>query len=338
MTDKNDYFDSSSLILFLYKYKNILGLIIVISIVTSAIISCVIPEQYKSTVVLYPSNTNSIAKALINSGNNSNNDIMEFGEEEKTEQLLELLNSEMVTNTILKEFNLKEHYEIQDSKTPITDLLKKFKKNISYSRNVNMAVEIEVYDINPDTASKIANRIVQVADNVLNQIQKERTRQGFEIVKKTYNQKRQEIQNMEDSLAMLMKLGVLDIRSQTEVYSDAHAQAIAKGNTSAIQALEKKIKTLSEHGSRFLSLKENLENERLQLCELKAKYNEAKIDAEERIKNFFVVTNAFPAEKKSYPIRSLIVILATIGSLIMGILALIVFEQLQRLKYSVENK
>lgn len=339
MTDEEEYFDSSNFIVFTYKYKKAIVTIAALAAVISAAVSFIIPEKYKSTVIAYPSNTNSIAKALINTSVGNQNDIMEFGEEEKTEQMLEVLNSEKVKSVIIKEFDLLKHYEIESSssKTPYTDLQKKYKQNISYQRNINMAIEIEVLDVNPDTASAIANRIIEVADEVMNNIQKERTSQGFEIVKKIYLDKLKTIKKMEDSLEFIMKNGVLDIRSQSEVYSDAHAQAISKGNKTAIKALEKKMEALSKYGSQFLGLKENLENERVKLSDLKAKYDEAKVDAEERIQNFFIVTEAFPAEKKTYPIRWLIVLLSTIASLVIGILTLSVYEQLQKTKYAIEQ-
>ena len=339
MTEEKDYFDSSNLIVFLYKYKKTIAVITLSAAIISGIISLIIPNKFQSVVVVYPSNTNSIAKALINTGMGNQSDIMEFGEEEKTEQMLEILNSELVKKVIIEEFNLLHHYGIEQSstKTPYTDLIKKYKQNINFQRNINMAIEIEVLDENADTASLIANRIISVADDVMNSIQKERTGQGFEIVKRRYNEKVLEIQLLEDSLEHIMKLGVLDIRSQSEVYSDAHAQAISKGNQSAVKALQSKIDVLSKYGSQFLSLNENLENERMKLSDLKAKYDEARIDAEERIQNFFIVTKAFPAEKKTYPIRWLIVCLSTLGSLMMGILALIVFEQMQKVKFQIEK-
>lgn len=339
MTEEKDYFDSSNLIVFLYKYKKTIAIITISAAIISGIISLLIPNKFQSTVVVYPSNTNSIAKALINSGMGNQSDIMEFGEEEKTEQMLEVLNSELVKQAIISEFNLLKHFRIDSNKTktPYTDLIKEYNKNINFQRNINMAIEIEVLDENSDTASLIANRIVAVADDVMNSIQKERTRQGFEIVQRRFNEKVHEIKVLEDSLENIMKLGVLDISSQTEVYSDAHAQAISSGNQSAVKALQTKIDILSSYGSQFMSLNENLENERMKLSDLKAKYDEAKIDAEERIQNFFIVTKAFPAEKKTYPIRWLIVTLSTFGSLLMGILSLIVFEQMQKVKYQIEN-
>ncbi|MBI34523.1 MAG: hypothetical protein CMP67_04075 [Flavobacteriales bacterium] len=333
-TPDEGYFDSSNLYVFLYKYKLHLGVLLILSSVISIIVSLNIQEKFKSTASIYPSNTSSLAKALISTRFGGKTDIMEFGEEEKSEQLLEILNSDKVKSKVIKKFNLLSHYGInpEETETPNHDLQKLFDENISFKQNKNMAVEITVLDHSPDTASLIAKSIINILDDVVNAIQKERAIQGFEIVKKTYGVLSQDIRKMEDSLAYIMSMGVLDIKSQSEVYGDAYAQAVAKGNTTAVKALEEKLAVLSKYGAQYMSLRERLENERLRLSELKGKYEEAKVDAESRIKNYFVVRDPLPAEKKSYPIRWLIVVLSVMGTILMGIISIFFYEQAQKVK------
>ena len=328
------YFDSSNLYVFLYKYKLHLGILLILSTVISTVVSLNIQEKYKSVAVIYPSNTSSVAKALISSRFGGKTDIMEFGEEEKSEQLLEILNSDKVRSKVITRFNLLSHYNIdsEETETPNHDLYELYDENISFKQNKNMAVEIAVLDHSPDTASLIARSIMKILDDVVNDIQKERTIQGFLVVKKTYEQLSQEIRSMEDSLAIIMSKGVLDIKSQSEVYGDAYAQAVAEGNSSAVKALEEKLAVLSKYGSEYMSLRQRLSNERSRLSELKGKYDEAKVDAESRIQNYFVVTSPFPAEKKSYPIRWLVVSISVIGTLLTGIISIFFYEQAQKVK------
>jgi capsule polysaccharide export protein KpsE/RkpR len=259
---------------------------------------------------------------------------MEFGEEEKAEQLLEILNSDKVKRQIISEFNLMDHYQIneKETETPNFDLHEIFEENISFKRNKNMAVEISVLDHSADTASRIANSLLRVLDDVTNQIQKERAIQGFEIVKKAYLDLSNEVKSMEDSLAFIMGKGVLDVKSQSEVYGDAYAQAIATGNKRAENALAEKMALLSKYGAQNISLTNAIENERLRLSELKGKYEEAKVDAESRIQNYFVVTSPYAAEKKSYPVRWLIVLISVIAALFTGVVTIVLYEQFQKLR------
>ena len=160
-TVEEGYFDSSILYVFLYKYKVHLAVLFVLSAGISALVSLNIQEKYKSVAVIYPSNTSSVAKALISTRFGGKTDIMEFGEEEKSEQLLEILNSDKVKSKVISEFNLMTHYDInpEESETPNHDLYEMFDENISFKQNKNMAVEIVVLDHSPDTAALIAKAV-----------------------------------------------------------------------------------------------------------------------------------------------------------------------------------
>jgi capsule polysaccharide export protein KpsE/RkpR len=68
---------------------------------------------------------------------------------------------------------------------------------------------------------------------------------------------------------------------------------------------------------------------------LKTKYEEAKVGAEEKIDNFFVVTHPYPAKKKSYPVRWLIVTISTLCTTILSYIILILYDQ--SIKVRAEN-
>lgn len=329
-----DYFDSSSLYIFLYKYKFQLALIIVFSGLTSSIISLIIQDKYKSYAVIYPSSTNSISKALVSPRGEGNSDIMEFGDEEKAEHILEILNSDKVKKRIIQQFDLMNHYNInsESSSTPNFDLNKNYNDNVTFSKNRNMAVVISVLDHSSDTASKITSALLIALDDVVNSIQKERAIQGFNIVKESYLKLLKEVGILEDSLSFIMGMGVLDVNSQSEVYGEAYAKAISKGDKTAEKALGAKLALLSKYGAQNISLRNSLSNERNRLSLLKARYEEARIDAESRLQNYFTITNPTISEKKTYPVRWLIVLMSILGAFFTGVITIVLYEQFQRLK------
>jgi len=78
-----------------------------------------ITPLYKSTTVVYPTSSNSTSKVLISTTYQSDKDIMNFGEDEQTEQMLQVMNSNRVRDKVISRFNLMEHYNIKpDSKYP----------------------------------------------------------------------------------------------------------------------------------------------------------------------------------------------------------------------------
>jgi uncharacterized protein involved in exopolysaccharide biosynthesis len=199
-----------------------------------------------------------------------------------------------------------------------------------------MAVKVSVLDQDPQMAADIANEIAALLDSVKNDMQKERAMQGFNIVETEYLSIQAEVRKMEDSLTELRKLGVHDYETQAEMMNQQLAMEIARGNYRGINALDDKLKVLATYGGPYVSIRDALEHEKKQLSYIKARYEEAKIDAFEEIPQKFIVENAYNAERKAYPIIWVIILLSTLGALLAGMLVIFMVERspafLQKLK------
>jgi hypothetical protein len=199
-----------------------------------------------------------------------------------------------------------------------------------------MAVKISVLDKDPQLAADIANEIANLLDSVKNDMQKDRAMKGFKLVEAEYISQQQEVDAMEDSLTKIRKLGVQDYETQAEMLNRQLAKEIASGNTKAISALENKLSVLAIYGGSYVSIRDALVNEKKQLSFIKARYEEAKMDAYEGIPQKFIVENAYKAERKAYPIIWIIVLLSTLGTLLAGMLVIYMVERspelLQKLK------
>jgi len=323
-------FISVNLIQFLWTRKMPILIVSAIAAVASIIFSgpFFIPPKYKSQVVLFPTSTNSISRALLSQNQGPKQNILQFGEEEDAEQLLQILNSSKIRNRIVEKYNLIKHYDIDaDAKYPRTLLVKEYQSNITYRRTENMAVEITVMDISPDTASLIANDIAELLDSVKIGMQKERALQGFKIVEREYKMLLNDMKKKEDSLTILRKHGVHDYETQAEMINRQMAIEIAKNaKSTAVKALQSKLDTLAIYAGPYVSIRDGLEYEKKQITEIKAKYDEANIDAHEEMPQTFKADMAFPAEKKSYPVRWLIVVISTFGTFLLMVFFMIILD------------
>ena len=336
---ENEDFDSTNFIIFLHHWRKPLIIITIIAFIASLLFSSsyFITPQFKSSVILFPVSSSSISKALLSDNFGNKQDILEFGEEEQTEQLLQILNSNKIRDRIIKKYNLIDHYKIDsNSKYKNTKLYNKYENNVSFRRTEYMAVKITVFDEAPQMAADIANNIAELLDSTKNQMQKERAVKAFKIVKAEYLKLKKEVKQMEDSLTVLRKLGVHDYESQSEMINMQLAIELAKGNTSGVKALESKLNILAKYGGPYVSLRDALEHEKKQLSLIKAKYEEAKVDARENLPQKFIVNSAYKAERKSYPIRWLIVLVSTISAFILCIIVIIILENIN--KFQVKKK
>src|SRR5574338_1376577 len=111
------YLESTSLLFLLVRWRKPLAIVMLSTLIAAFIFSgpSFIEPKYKSTVILFPSATNSISKAILEDSYSEKQDILAFGEEEQAEQMLQILNSDEIREAIIKKFDLFTHYKIEST-------------------------------------------------------------------------------------------------------------------------------------------------------------------------------------------------------------------------------
>lgn len=329
-------FDSTNLIVYLFNWRKPLIIVTLVAGILAAVFSgpSFIEPQFESTVTVFPSTTNSLSKALLPQKFASRGqDILEFGKEEEAEQLLQILNTDEIRDSIIQKYNLLGHYNIDATgKYAKTELYETYSSNISFRRTEFMSVEISVLDASPDTAALIANDIVYQLDMVKNRIQQERALQGLAIIEREYKSLKSNLRSLEDSLTELRYKGVHDYETQSAVLSEQLATAqIEKGvGHSSVRAIESKLDTLAKYGGTYVSLRDELTYLKEEVVKLKTAYDQAKVDVEESLPATFKVNNAYAAEKKKYPIRWLIVALSMLGSFTFTLVSILIWDTISK--------
>lgn len=329
-------FDSTNLIVYLYHWRKPLIIVSLIAGIVAAIFSgpSFIKPKFESTVTVFPSTTNSLSKALLPQKFASRGqDILEFGKEEEAEQLLQILNSDEIRDSIIQRYNLLNHYEIDPkAKYAMTELYETISSNISFRRTEYMSVEISVLDTDPDTAAMMANDIVNLLDQVKNRIQRERAMKGLNIIEGEYNTLKNEVERLEEELTELRYRGVHDYETQSSVLNEQLANAMIENNRSAVVNIEQKLDTLAKYGGTYVSLRDELAFLKEEVLKLKTAYDQAKVDVEQTLPATFKVNNAYPAEKKSYPTRWLIVALSMLGAFTATLITILVVDTIRSSK------
>jgi hypothetical protein len=287
--------------------------------------------MYKSTVILYPVSAASASKYLLTNQYSGRQTLFEFGEEEQCDQLLQILNSEKIKNRIIEKYDLYNHYGIRPGhKHKEFEMNKRYRSNIRFKRTKYISAVIEVYDQDPQKAADIANDIAALVDSTMNDIFRERVVSGFKAVEKEYLNEMKYISGLEDSVRTLQKLGVLDVEYQTKELTMAYYKAILEGNEKAAKKVDDKIKILEKYGASYVLLNEILETEYARMVTIKSKYIEAKVDADQILTYKYVVDEATPADKKSYPKKSLIILQSTFSTFILAYIVLLLIDIIRK--------
>lgn len=324
-------FETGGLILFLWKRKIPLIIITVAAAILSTLISFTITPKFRSSVVLFPASESPVSKSLLQANFQDRVGILGFGEEDQLERILQVLHSDDIREHIIDHYNLMEHYEIDPEGTfPLTKLFGEYSANIKFKRTEYNSIVIEVMDKDPQMAADIANDIATQIDSTMNRMKRDRAMKAFILVEKEYLSSVRRARELNDSLSIINKKGVVTYDAQFERLTEAYGKAITENNDKATKIIEAKMEELQNFTGPFVYYWNMWSNEAIRVRDLTAKYIEAKAETELTLSHVFVLDKAFKAEKKAYPKKSIIVLVATFASFVLAVIAFLFFENFLR--------
>lgn len=362
------YLESTSIFVTLVKWRKPL----LITVLAAAVVSCIfsssyfITPKYKSTVIFFPTASTSISRAILDHNVSDKQDLLAFGEEEQAEQMLQILNSDEIRDIIIKKYDLMKHYHIDpNSEFPQTQLVGEFEDNISFRQTEYLSIRIDVLDTDPKVAAGIANDIASLVDSMKTKIQRERATEALRIVETEYNTKLAQIKTMEDSLTWLRSMGIMDYKNQSIIWTEEYAKSSSaftnetaslsvleqyrenrdtsiintkariKGAEARMKMMQQKLDALAKFGGANVALTEQMDIEREDLNELKLQYDKLRVDVQQNLPHKFVVNKAVEAEKKSYPIRWLIVAVSVFCAFIIALITILIIERSKEISYRI---
>lgn len=329
---------SFDLVLFLWARRRLILGITALGLLGGVVAAFVITPLYRGEVIMFPAITNSASKALLNEQTTGRDDILALGDEEDSEQLLQLLYSDQVRDRVSQRFDLMSVYKISPtSKHKHSELREAFDEHIKFEYTKFSSVRIEVLDPDPQRAADIANYISDQVDSVWKDMGMERAQKGFQLVDTKVKELEESIRQMADSMRLLRELGVHDYHTQTERYNEYLGAAIVKGDQRAIKEFEERFKVLAKYGGAYVTLQDRLFNETKRLSVLKMKQEQAKADLDSDLPHKFVVNRAQPADKKVYPIRWLVVAISGISAFLLSLLLIVVQENVKKIRSAHVN-
>jgi hypothetical protein len=258
-----------------------------------------------------------------------------LGDEEDAEQLLQILNSDQVRDRTAARFDLMQVYRIKpESEHRNSELRDAYEGHVKFEYTKFGSVRVEVMDPEPQRAADMANFIAAQTDSVWNEMAHERALKGYRIVKDGVDQLTAEITQMEDSMAVLRSLGVQDYHTQAERYNEYLGAAIVKGDQRAINAFDERFAVLAKYGGAYVTLQDKQFNEMKRLSVLRMKLEQAQADLDSDLPHKFTVNDAYPADRKSWPVWWLLIPGFGLGAFILAVVLLAVGERFSKLRVS----
>ena len=310
-----NFFDNQHLLGILWKWKKHLIIMGILAIAFSTLFSSslFIKPKFKSTARIYPSFN-----------------IYTYSDESESEQLLEISNSQDIKFKVIDAFNLADVYGIS-KQDPLyhTYMLAEFNDNVGFKKTEYETVEISVLDTDPKRACLMCDSIVSFVNekiNSLHRVKFEEVARSSGIGLKKINH---EIDSLEEKLNLLRgTYKILDYESQSEQITKGMVKVLSEGkkNTAGGKELEQWMKNLQEKGGEYNLLTKAQENCIFERDSIKMVYDRSLGYVNNKLVYGHMVQSPVPADKKSYPVRWLIILASTFAALFVAMLAILVLE------------
>jgi capsular polysaccharide biosynthesis protein len=306
-------FDNISFVRVLLKWKKQLLLVVLAATALGLIMSSewFIKPKYKSSAVLYPAN------------------LTPYGNETATEQMLQLLQSSDIRTSVCDRFKLADRYQVDMSKKgAYSALFDTYSDNVDIRRTEFESVKIDVYDTDPQEACQIVDTIINLMNIKARNLQRVKTAEVVKMLKSELDYKQAEIDTLETALKVLReKYGLLDYYIQTKEALKRYYKLITSGAPKErLIELDGIMKNLEAKGAESVSLKQLHQKAFETYAEIRVQYDKALSDSRKELTYANVVAKPYPSDKKSTPVRWIVVCICTISALVFSLLVIIVIE------------
>ncbi|MGQ8337068.1 Wzz/FepE/Etk N-terminal domain-containing protein [Sunxiuqinia sp. A32] len=312
-------FDNQNLFVLIWKWKIHFIIVGIVTIIVSAIFSSpyFITPLYKSEARIYPVNTTS------------------YSEESESEQMVEIFNSTDIKREVIEKFNLPERYEIEiDDPYFQTKILKEYNDKVTCKKTEYESIELEALDQDPQVASSIVDSIIVFYNRKVQSIRKQKYEERAQSYSNDLVRKTKEISSIAEKMGELrQKYGLLDYEIQTEQITQGYMTALAEGASDrAVTNIKSIISNLEEKGGEYFLLQREMEALEIQRDTINRRLDKALSQVNKKETYTMVVEEPFPADKKSYPTRWLIVLVSLIATEFLALLSIYIIEGLKNQK------
>lgn len=292
------YFDNTPILKAIFKFKWHIIAITILAAALGAFFSGpkFITPKYKSEAVVYP------------------NGRAEFSDETFTEQMLQVMDSQEILDSVAEAFDLMQHYKIDnDYQFAKTALIGEYRDRVSISKTPYDAVKIKVLDEDPEIACAMVNEIIRLYNVKFSEIHKSKKWENVRMYEKNLARKYNFIDSLKRDLAQIANNGNM-----------INYLYLSKGNS--IAYFSEGENNNAEDIANAIALVELIASETAAYSEIKIEYEREIRQADGDITYLNVVSKPFVAEKKSYPIRWIIVALCGISAFLLSVLSVITIE------------
>lgn len=270
------------------------------------------PPRYMSQATVYPVNLNS------------------YSIETRTDQLLQLLQSNSIRDSLIKQFDLGTVYDVDTSVNGgYFALYNEFNERVEINKTNFESVRIEIVDEDPVRARDLVNAMLKQVNLLARRLQREKSNELLVIAERSLVHARVKLDSVEARLDTLrVRDGILDYESQVRELTKGYMRMIQSGAPAGrISEVQGLMKDMEQKGGEFRQLTELSVLFRNNYDRLLTEYERMVNDVTKELTYTNVVVYPEVSDKKVYPVRWLILLLTTVSAVFLSFLLLIWRDQ-----------
>ncbi len=311
MKDQQEKNDLLQIIKFIYLNYKIYIKSITITLILTVAVTFLLPKQYKSTGIIFPTYSNSLEETY-------NNPM--FGYDIEADRVLQLLQSQEIQDSITRKFDLVTYFELDTLDERWRDNLRKeIIENVNFSKTPFMSIEISAKTKDPQLSSDLVNTIIGLIDPIRNRILKQNI-----IV--AHNSIRNEYQNQKNNLDSLVNL----IKTMRDEYGNPAISLLANQEFNFDNKRKGNNTLLEEKIDKYL-LQKVIYND------IKVKYERVKTQLERPLPGIYVINQGIKSNKKVSPSFVINMVITTILTIVIVTMVLVLKIKLSGLNAYLKN-
>ncbi|MBN2639976.1 MAG: hypothetical protein JXR65_12915 [Bacteroidales bacterium] len=305
-------FNSFGILKIIFKWKYHLIIIAVLAALLSVFFSGkhFITPLYKSYAIVYPDN------------------LKRYSEESTTEQMLQVMQSRDIADSMISRFNLAKQYKIDPNyKYYQTQLMREYREKVSVSKTDYEAVEISVLDRNADTAKLMVDALIDLVNNKIRRIQKEKFAELADAYAGQMQRSRVYMDSLRNVLKDLGSKGVFEYNYQSQQIMKAYLRTVSLPENVNSKAAKELMKNMGNLSGELIQTVQMLNNEAQKYIDVKISFESEYRHVVSNVSYTNVITHPFVSDKKAYPVRWIIVLVSVMAALAFAIVVIAILER-----------
>ena len=290
------------------------GLVAIGAAIIGAVLSSpmFMTPRFRSSAIVYPANLNS------------------YSVETRTDQLLQLLESNAIRDSLLLKFHLMEHWKMDTLRpTGRTMLHLEYLDRVDISKTRYESVQIEVVDEDPVIAKGMVDEMLHQVNQLARRLQREKSAELLAIAERNILRARTKMDSAEARLKQMRESqGLLVYESQTQELTRGYVRMLTRGGATQAQKDEVRnmMRSLAETGGEFRGLTDLADMFRQNFNQAQLDLEHAQIDMTKELTYVNVIVSPEVSDKKVWPVRWLVVLVTVLASLLLGLALMAIRE------------